>query len=108
MSGYLWTNEAFPGRAWAERQLGSPRYIENTWSVPVEEVHPAANAVRSSVESPTYAPEEVLERAIAQLVLLGKHAGVSADQMIQLLESGFSVGELVVYLAVLSAGRVSE
>ncbi len=74
--------------------------------MPMEEVHPAANA--DLVESPTYAQPEILEQAIAKLVLLGKQVGVSADQMIQLLESGFTVGELVVYLAALSAGRVPD
>ncbi len=74
----------------------------------MEEVHPAANAGPDLVESPTYAQPEVLEQAVAKLVLLGKQVGVSADQMIQLLESGFTVAELVVYLAVANEGRVCD
>ena len=68
----------------------------------MEEVHPAANAGPDLVESPPCAQQEVLEQAIAKLVLLGKQVGVSADQMIQLLESGLSVAELVVYVALLN------
>lgn len=73
----------------------------------MEEVH-SANAGLDLVESPTYAQPESLERAIAKLVLLGKQVGVSADQMIQVLESGFTVAELVVYLAVANEGRVCD
>ena len=41
---------------------------------------------------------EVLERAVAKIVLLGELVGVSADQMILLLESGLTVSELLEYL----------
>ena len=68
----------------------------------MEEVHPSANAGPDLVESATYVQPEVLERAVGKLVLLGKQVGVSADQMIQLLESGLSVAELVVYVALLN------
>ena len=74
----------------------------------MREVHPASNAGPDLVESPTYAQQEVLERAIAKLLVLDKQVGVSADQMIQLLDSGFTVAELVMYLAVVSAGRVGD
>jgi len=73
----------------------------------MEEVH-SANAGPDLVESPTYAQPEILERAIAKLVLLGKQVGLSADQMIRVLESGFTVAELVVYLAVANEGRVCD
>ena len=43
--------------------------------------------------------QEVLERAVAKMVLLGKQVGVSPDQMILLLESGLTVVELMEYLA---------
>jgi hypothetical protein len=46
----------------------------------------------------TFAQREVLERAVAKIVLLGELVGVSADQMILLLESGLTVGELLEYL----------
>ena len=68
----------------------------------MEEAHPAANAGPDLVESATYVQPEVLERAVGKLVLLGKQVDVSADQMIQLLESGLSVAELVVYVALLN------
>ena len=67
----------------------------------MEEVH-SANAGPDLVESPTYAQPEILERAIAKLVLLGKQVDVSADQMVQLLESGLTVAELVVHVALLN------
>lgn len=44
------------------------------------------------------AQKEALERAVAKVVALGAQVGVSADQMILLLQSGFTVGELLDYL----------
>jgi hypothetical protein len=81
---------------------------KGTWSKLMGEVHTAANAGPDLAESPNYAQQEVLEQAIAKLILLGKQVGVSADRMIQMLESGFTVAELVVYLAVASEGRVCD
>ena len=49
-------------------------------------------------ETLTLAQQEVLERAVAKIVLLGELIGVSADQMILLLESGLTVSELLEYL----------
>ncbi len=43
--------------------------------------------------------EVVLKRAIAKVILLGDRVGVSAEQMIGMLESGLTVPELLVYLA---------
>ena len=43
--------------------------------------------------------QELLESAVAKLVLIGEQVGVSAGQMIDLLESGLTVGELLDYLA---------
>ncbi|HUM04706.1 MAG TPA: hypothetical protein VLT90_04545 [Terriglobales bacterium] len=43
--------------------------------------------------------KQVLERAVAKLVLQGQRVGVSIDQMILLLGSGLTVGELLEYLA---------
>lgn len=63
------------------------------------ETHLSANVGSDVVESLNYAQEEVLERAIAKLVLLGKQVGVDPDQMISLLDSGLSVVDLVEYLA---------
>lgn len=42
--------------------------------------------------------EEVLKRAVAKVVVLGQQVGVSADQMIVLLEAGLTVRELLEYL----------
>jgi hypothetical protein len=51
----------------------------------------------------TCAQKEVLERAVAKVVLMGAQVGVSADQMILLLESGLTVGELLEYVVAQSA-----
>ncbi len=45
------------------------------------------------------AQKESLQRAVAKVVALGAQVGVSADQMIELLQSGLTVGELLDYLA---------
>ena len=52
-----------------------------------------------SVESLTAAQKEALHSAVAKIVALGAQTGVSPDQMIQLLKSGLTVGELLEYLA---------
>jgi hypothetical protein len=46
----------------------------------------------------TLAQKEALQRAVGKIVGLGKQVGVSADQMILLLDSGLTVGELLEYL----------
>jgi hypothetical protein len=56
-------------------------------------------ARHDSTESLTLAQKEALQRAVAMVVALGAHVGVSADQMILLLQSGLTVGELLEYLA---------
>jgi len=55
-------------------------------------------------ESGTLAQKELLQRAIAKVVALGAQVGVSADQMILLLQAGLTVGELLDYLATRKAG----
>jgi len=52
-----------------------------------------------SFESLTVAERRILERALAKIVVLGEQVGVSIDQMILLLGSGLTVGELLEYLA---------
>lgn len=47
----------------------------------------------------TLGQQELLERAVAKLVLIGEQVGVSAGQMILLLESGLTTGELLDYVA---------
>jgi len=42
--------------------------------------------------------QEVLRRAVEKVVVLGKQKGVSAEQMVELLESGLTVKELLEYL----------
>lgn len=44
------------------------------------------------------ARQEVLERAVAKLVLIGEQVGVSTSDMIALLESGLTVAELLEFL----------
>jgi hypothetical protein len=47
----------------------------------------------------TMAQKKALERAVAKIVALGAKVGVSVDQMIELLKSGLTVGELLEFLA---------
>ena len=54
----------------------------------------------------TLEQREALERALAKMVLVGAQAGVSTDQMIELLESGMSVRKLLEYVLTL-AGDVA-
>jgi hypothetical protein len=64
----------------------------------MREVHPATFAGPELSDPLTFAQRELLERAVAKIILLGAEVGVSADQMILLLESGLTVGELLEYL----------
>ncbi len=54
---------------------------------------------RDGGEPLTAAQKDTLQRAVAKIVALGAKTGVSADQMIRLLESGLTVGQLLEYLA---------
>ncbi len=55
-----------------------------------------------------FGQQAMLERAVAKLVLFGEQVGVSAGQMIVLLESGLSVRELLDYLAARDKGTDSD
>lgn len=50
-------------------------------------------------EPGAFAERKSLERGVAKIVALGAQTGVSADQMIVLLKSGLTVGELLAYMA---------
>lgn len=54
---------------------------------------------RDPAEPLTPAQKETLQCAVAKIVALGTHIGVTTDQMILLLESGLTVRELLEYLA---------
>ena len=41
---------------------------------------------------------EVLERAVAKIILVGAEVGVGTDQMIELLDAGMTVEELLGYV----------
>ncbi|MFY9558936.1 MAG: hypothetical protein WAQ52_01760 [Terriglobales bacterium] len=71
----------------------------------MREVHHVVDAGPDLTESLTFGQQEVLERAVAKIVLLGEQVGVSADQMILLLDSGLTVGELLEYLAARNGER---
>ena len=62
------------------------------------ELHLPAAVSRDLAESLSLAQREALQRAVAKVVALGAQVGVSADQMIQLLQSGMTVGELLEFL----------
>jgi hypothetical protein len=59
----------------------------------ITETHPSA--------VPTHGRPELgaLRRGVSKIVRLGQRVGVSPIQMIQLLESGMTVAELLAYLA---------
>jgi len=63
------------------------------------EPHLIAALNHNLAEPLTVAQKEALQRAVTKIVALGAHAGVNADQMTLLLESGLTVGELLEYLA---------
>ncbi len=63
------------------------------------ELRLSSAARHDPTESLTLAQKEALQRAVAKVVALGAQVGVSADQMILLLQSGLTVGELLEYLA---------
>ena len=54
---------------------------------------------RNLTEPLTPAQKETLLRAVGKVVALGAQTGVTADEMIHLLKSGLTVGELLEYLA---------
>ncbi len=40
----------------------------------------------------------MLQRAVTKIVVLGEQVGVTADKMVELLEEGLTVGQLLQYL----------
>ena len=69
------------------------------------QVYSFANSGPDLAESLNIGQQEVLERAVGKMILLGKQVGVSPDQMILLLESGLTVVDLLEYLAVRNGQR---
>ena len=62
------------------------------------ELHLLAAASDEPVDSLSPAQKEALRRGVAKIVALGAQVGVSADQMVELLKAGLTVGELLEYL----------
>ncbi len=63
------------------------------------ELRLSSAASHDPTEALTETQKEALQSAVAKVVALGARVGVSADQMILLLQSGLTVGELLDYLA---------
>ncbi len=63
------------------------------------QLHSISDFSQNFDERLTLGQQELLQRAVAKLVLIGEQVGVSAGQMILLLESGLTVRELLDYLA---------
>jgi hypothetical protein len=63
------------------------------------ETQPPAAASGNFAESLTMAQKEALQCAVAKIVAFGAQVGVSTEEMIQMLQSGLTVGELLQYLA---------
>jgi len=51
------------------------------------------------VSEPSTPQKDALRRAVVKVVASGERVGVSADEMIEMLKSGLTVGELLEYLA---------
>ena len=64
----------------------------------MSQIHSVESESPVFTDSLSFAQMEVLQRAVAKIVLLGDQVGVSPDQMILLLQSGLTVGELLDYL----------
>jgi hypothetical protein len=74
--------------------------LQKPWSIRMTtELNLIAALSHNLAEPLTVAQKEALQRAVTKIVALGAHAGVNADQMILLLESGLTIGELLEYLA---------
>jgi hypothetical protein len=63
------------------------------------QLHLVAALSKNLTEPLTVAQKEALQTAVTKIVALGAQAGLNADQMVLLLESGLTVGELLEYLA---------
>jgi hypothetical protein len=61
-------------------------------------LHTTFSVGSAAGEPLTFTQRQLLERAVAKVVLMGERVGVSPDQMILLLQSGLTVGELLDYL----------
>jgi hypothetical protein len=74
--------------------------VQKTWSIRMTtQLHLVAALSNNLTEPLTVSQKEALQRAVTKIVALGALAGLNADQMILLLESGLTVGELLEYLA---------
>ncbi len=73
--------------------------------MPMGQVDSFANSGPDLAESLNIGQQEVLERAVGKMVLLGKQVGLSPGQMILLLESGLTVVDLLEYMAVRNGQR---
>jgi hypothetical protein len=51
-----------------------------------------------SSQVPTGYQQQVLKRAVAKLVVYAGRVGISSEEMIQMLASGLTVGELLEYV----------
>jgi len=71
-------------------------------------LHFASRASCDSSDPDSRQPNEALERAIAKMVQVGARAGVSTDQMIDLLDAGMTVEELLEYVLSLAHNLPEE
>ena len=75
------------------------QYCDGMWSTQMRAELYLSAALRPDVAEPlTCGQKETLERAVSKIVALGEQVGVSADQMVELLQAGLTVGELLQYL----------
>ena len=60
---------------------------------------PVTVAQMGKASEPSTPRKDALRRAVIEVLASGERVGVSADEMIELLKSGLTVGELLEYLA---------
>jgi hypothetical protein len=94
----LGIKDGFP---FCELEVGwNPNKSCEAWSLQMTiEVDLTAVLSRDLSEPLSLAQKRALQRAVAKIVALGAQVGVSTDQMIELLKSGLTVGELLEYLS---------
>jgi hypothetical protein len=72
------------------------------------DLHFNSNADCDPSESLPRSEKEILERALAKLVLAGEQVGIDAAQMIQLLDDGMTVKELLELVLAMTGERLPD
>ena len=74
-------------------------HYQSQGSTAMTQLRLISNESSSSQDPLTLEQRQILEGALAKIVLIGEQVGVSADQMIKLLDAGMTVRELLEFIA---------